>query len=268
MANPSSATQDGEDTGDTLGMMFENKEWLAQYAYDGDLQALADPHMAMEYFCQPDSNPFYDRSCNNQRIKQQTGVAADPEKMRKTMTGLEYTLGRSQGAKLNVIFKQHRISESEVNPLAVYYMIEGKVFQAPSLSSVLSSRFHVALSHIQKALQLAKSSTVYSATQGHTWMQEKDSSEKLGNYRVNPLASKRKGATQEVATHDHISQLISEVHTRFPIVRPTGKPSQFTNSKPFGAQAHEPQQGQFQNLKRKADSTSQSASSKIPRTMP
>lgn len=33
---------------------------------------LAGPHV-MEYFGQPESNPFFDRNCVNQRIQQQLG---------------------------------------------------------------------------------------------------------------------------------------------------------------------------------------------------
>lgn len=56
------------------------------------------------------------------------------------MTGLEYILLHVQEPILYVIRKQHRYSQSQVTPLADYYIIAGVVYQAPDLASVINSR--------------------------------------------------------------------------------------------------------------------------------
>lgn len=56
------------------------------------------------------------------------------------MTGVEYALLHVQEPILYVIRKQQRYSPQQTTPLADYYIIAGKVYQAPDLGSVLNSR--------------------------------------------------------------------------------------------------------------------------------
>lgn len=109
----------------------------------------------LDYFSER-SNPFFDRTCNNEIVKMQR---LNPDQLQwafffsligllyfkfvcflRNMTGLEYVLLHVQEPILYVIRKQHRHSPQQVTPLADYYIIAGVVYQAPDLASVLNSR--------------------------------------------------------------------------------------------------------------------------------
>lgn len=111
----------------------------------------------MDYFSEK-TNPFYDRTCNNEIVKMQRQSLdqlkyVHPEKKMleleitnneicifSNMNGIEYILLHVQGPILYVIRKQHRHSPSDVTPIADYYIIAGTVYQAPDLASVFNSR--------------------------------------------------------------------------------------------------------------------------------
>eukprot|EP00118_Oscarella_pearsei_P015680 m.143046 g.143046 ORF g.143046 m.143046 type:complete len:237 (+) comp38376_c0_seq4:437-1147(+) len=101
---------------------------------------------ALEYFSQ-ETNPFYDRKCNNEMIKMQR---LDPSQL-AAMTGLEYTLLHEQGPALYIIRKQHRHSTTQVTPLADYYILMGTVYQAPDLCAIINSRLTTVLCRLQSA---------------------------------------------------------------------------------------------------------------------
>ncbi|CAN7979265.1 unnamed protein product, partial [Ixodes persulcatus] len=108
-----------------LGISWHDTAWI---------QAL-EPGNVMDYFSER-SNPFYDRTCNNEIVKMQR-LSAD---QLSQMTGLEYILLHAQEPILYVVRKQHRHSPSQVTPLADYYVLAGVVYQAPDLGAVLNSR--------------------------------------------------------------------------------------------------------------------------------
>ncbi|XP_065837692.1 mediator of RNA polymerase II transcription subunit 6-like [Oscarella lobularis] len=114
-----------------------------------------NPSNVLEYFSQ-ETNPFYDRKCNNEMIKMQN---LDPNQM-TTMTGVEYALLHEQAPALYVIRKQHRHSINQVTPLADYYILMGTVYQAPDLCAIINSRLTTALCRLQSAFDetLAKTS--------------------------------------------------------------------------------------------------------------
>lgn len=111
----------------------------------------------MDYF-QSTTNPFYDRTCNNEIVKMQRlniehlrlyliklllcfrPIIYSFLVMCSNLTGLEYMLLHVQEPILYVIRKQHRHSATAVTPLADYYIIAGVVYQAPDLGSVINSR--------------------------------------------------------------------------------------------------------------------------------
>lgn len=77
---------------------------------------------------------FYDKAANNEKTRE------DLSRL-KLMSGLEYILEHSipeQG--IFHIKKQFRYNDRRVTPLALYYVISGKVYEAPSLNRVLTTR--------------------------------------------------------------------------------------------------------------------------------
>lgn len=87
-------------------------------------------------------SPFYDRSCNNERLKMQR---LELDRL-KSMRGIEYENvpvpppAQGQQYSLFLVRKQRRISPHQVKPLAMYYVLDGTVYQAPNLHAMLTSR--------------------------------------------------------------------------------------------------------------------------------
>ncbi|XP_026674286.1 mediator of RNA polymerase II transcription subunit 6 isoform X2 [Ceratina calcarata] len=118
----------------------------------------------MDYFSER-SNPFYDRTCNNEIVKMQR---LSPDQL-QNMTGLEYILLHVQAPILYVIRKQHRHTPTAASPLADYYIIAGVVYQAPDLASVVSSRLLSTVHHLQSAFEEASACSRYHPSKGYYW---------------------------------------------------------------------------------------------------
>ncbi|KAF3814965.1 hypothetical protein GH733_017241 [Mirounga leonina] len=89
----------------------------------------------LDYFSER-SNPFYDRTCNNEVVKMQRLTLEHLNQM----VGVEFILLHAQEPILFIIWKQQRQSPTQVIPLADYYIIAGVIYQAPDLGSVINSR--------------------------------------------------------------------------------------------------------------------------------
>ncbi|CAN7979461.1 unnamed protein product, partial [Ixodes pacificus] len=137
-----------------LGISWHDTAWI---------QAL-EPGNVMDYFSER-SNPFYDRTCNNEIVKMQR-LSAD---QLSQMTGLEYILLHAQEPILYVVRKQHRHSPSQVTPLADYYVLAGVVYQAPDLGAVLNSRLLATAHRLQAALDESLSFARYHPFRGYWW---------------------------------------------------------------------------------------------------
>ncbi|XP_038073247.1 mediator of RNA polymerase II transcription subunit 6-like [Patiria miniata] len=182
-----------------LFMSWHNSAWI--------------PHLSraniMDYFADR-SNPFYDRTCNNEIIKMQR---VNPEQL-KTMTGLEYELLHVQEPILYVIRKQHRHSVEHTTPLANYYIIAGVVYQAPDLCSVLNSRMLTGLHHIESAFEEAQSFSRYSPSKGYWWefkdKEQEQAEEKLKNKK------KKEEAASSMFQRQRVDVLLLELARKFP----------------------------------------------------
>jgi mediator of RNA polymerase II transcription subunit 6 len=118
----------------------------------------------MDYFSQK-SNPFYDRTCNNEIIRMQRG---DPAQL-VNMTGVEYTLLLVQEPILYVIRKTHRYSPDKVVPLAYFYILGGVVYQCPDLHSLINSRLLSSLHLVHDAFEEVLSYAKYDTSKGYYW---------------------------------------------------------------------------------------------------
>ncbi|XP_074648697.1 mediator of RNA polymerase II transcription subunit 6-like [Tubulanus polymorphus] len=128
----------------------------------------------MDYFSER-SNPFYDRTCNNEIVKMQR---LNPDQL-NNLTGLEYILLHVQEPILYVIRKQHRHSPQQATPLADYYIIGGVVYQAPDLCSVINSRLLNTVAHLHSAFDEVQSYSQYHPSKSYWWdFKEKDKTEK------------------------------------------------------------------------------------------
>ncbi|KII63400.1 Mediator of RNA polymerase II transcription subunit 6 [Thelohanellus kitauei] len=95
---------------------------------------------ALYYFCQL-SNPFYDRTSNNEIAKMQR---LDYSQL-STMVGLEYELLVAQEPFLYVICKQMRTSPTTATPITYYYIISGTAYQCPDVYMLIRNKLTSAL---------------------------------------------------------------------------------------------------------------------------
>ncbi|CAF4911197.1 mediator of RNA polymerase II transcription subunit 6 [Pieris napi] len=137
-----------------LGLSWHDSAWIPSL----------NPSNIMDYFSER-SNPFFDRTCNNEVVKMQR-LSMD---QLQNMTGLEYILLHVQEPILYVIRKQHRHSPMQTIPLADYYIIAGIVYQAPDLASVLNSRLLSAVHHLQCSFEETMSYSKYHPSKGYWW---------------------------------------------------------------------------------------------------
>jgi mediator of RNA polymerase II transcription subunit 6 len=153
---------------------FRDVAWLSSYP-------LSEASV-LDYFA---LSQFYERTCNNEVLKMQarfTDNAALLTQLHK-MTGIEYAVVKSTPPKLFVIAKQERHSPEKVSIQNVYYVLDGSVFMAPSLQSIVSSRVTASLHYLGDALDYAKQFLSFDAatcqyslslTQANSVMTEED----------------------------------------------------------------------------------------------
>ena len=82
---------------------------------------------------------------------------------------MEYVLLHVQEPILYVVRKQHRHSQSQVTPIADYYIIAGTIYQAPDLGSVVNSRLLTTVNHLQSAFEEARQFSKYHPSKGYWW---------------------------------------------------------------------------------------------------
>jgi len=141
----------------------------------------------MDYFSER-TNPFYDRTCNNEILKMQKLGLLDAQL--GNMQGTEYCLLHVQEPILYVVRKQIRHSPTQVTPVNDYYIIAGVIYQAPDIGSVLNSRILTGVSHLQSAFEEARGYARYHPSRGYWWdfgkEKEKEKEEKDKDKKEEP----------------------------------------------------------------------------------
>ncbi|XP_021186366.2 mediator of RNA polymerase II transcription subunit 6 [Helicoverpa armigera] len=189
-----------------LGLSWHDSAWIP----------LLSPSNIMDYFSER-SNPFFDRTCNNEIVKMQR-LSMD---QLQNMTGLEYILLHVQDPILYVIRKQHRHSPTQAIPLADYYIIAGIVYQAPDLASVLNSRLLSAVHHLQCSFEETMSYSKYHPSKGY-WWDFKATKPGLSPYNSGQSSSKDVSSTpkEEPSTlfqRQRVDMLLAELVRQFPL---------------------------------------------------
>ncbi|XP_061414982.1 mediator of RNA polymerase II transcription subunit 6 [Lethenteron reissneri] len=187
------ASVDGRDT--LLGISWHDSAWIP----------VLNPANVLDYFSER-SNPFYDRTCNNEVVKMQR---LSLEQL-NNMTGLEYILLHTQEPILYIVRKQHRHSPTQVTPFADFYIIAGVVYQAPDLGTVINSRILSAVHNIQSAFDETQAYSRYHPSKGYWWrFKDQDFKEK----------SKPKDKKDEPSSYfqrQRVDMLLSELCQKFP----------------------------------------------------
>lgn len=123
---------------DGTGMLWSDKPYLSYVP-------LAQEN-AMAYFAM---SPFYDKSCNNELVHMQRL----DEALMATMEGIEYSLLPPVCEHLYRVTKSRRTvaPKPSLTLLAVYYILNGNIYQAPTAHAVLSSRIVQSLHHLRRS---------------------------------------------------------------------------------------------------------------------
>ncbi|EDO46841.1 predicted protein, partial [Nematostella vectensis] len=199
-----------------LGVSWHDSAWIPSLS----------PTNVLDYFSQR-TNPFYDRTCNNEVVKMQR---LDPATL-LSMTGIEYSVIHVQDPILFVIRKQHRHSATQVTPMADYYILAGIVYQAPDMCSVVNSRMPLkknipssctgketnnlfelsALHNFQSAFKEAVSYSRYHPSKGY-WWQFKET-QKNSKQKKEPAGNQE---TSSLFQREGVNLLLGELSRRFP----------------------------------------------------
>lgn len=124
---------------DLVGTVWRDDMWLSNYPLNH--------HTAVDYFA---CSPFWDPGCNNVRARLEQRALTG-------LQGIEYTLDSCQEPHLFVICKQERQSADAAVPLMFYYILDGSVYQTPTIHGVLSARLSRCMYSVQSAfLRLQK----------------------------------------------------------------------------------------------------------------
>ncbi|CAG4954000.1 unnamed protein product [Parnassius apollo] len=199
------------------GMHLANENPLGLSWHDSAWIPLLSPSNIMDYFSEK-SNPFFDRTCNNEVVKMQR-LSMD---QLQNMTGLEYILLHVQDPILYVIRKQQRHSPNHVIPLADYYIIAGIVYQAPDLASVLNSRLLSAVHHLQCSFEETMMYSKYHPSKGYWWDFKTNKTVGASPFNTSQPAIKETSNTpkEEPSTlfqRQRVDMLLAELVRQFPL---------------------------------------------------
>ncbi|KAG8183809.1 hypothetical protein JTE90_027734 [Oedothorax gibbosus] len=168
---------------------------------------ILNPNNVMDYFAER-TNPFYDRTCNNENLKMQR---LGTEHL-TNMVGIEYCLLHVQDPILYVIRKQHRFSPTQTTPMSDYYIIAGVVYQAPDLANIIGSRLVTMVHQMQGAFDEAVSYSHYHPSKGYWWeFKDHEKKEKVKTKEEPGSAFQRR----------RVDVLLSELAKKFPPKMPS-----------------------------------------------
>ncbi|CAG2112091.1 unnamed protein product [Medioppia subpectinata] len=171
-------------------------------------------HNVLEYFSER-SNPFYDRTCNNEILKMQRLATDQLSKFQ----GIEYILLHCQEPILYVIRKQERHSPSQATPIADYYIIAGVVYQAPDLHSLINARILSTCHHLSSAFEESYSYSRYHPSKGY-WFEFSKDGDKEGNKDKSEKTTKEKVKEEMNSStkfqRKRVDILLSELTKKFP----------------------------------------------------
>ncbi|CAD5230268.1 unnamed protein product [Bursaphelenchus xylophilus] len=145
----------------------------------------------LTYFCDP-KNPFYDNQSDNEQLRMQrqsimpNGIVFIEEMLPQLnrMNGIQYVVHEGQ-APLFVIRKQRRTSAAQYQPIAFYYVLNGIVYQAPSIYHITQSRIVGAMEPLKRAFTETLSYLRFNVNKGYYW-EFKDGQKRPGSKEGGP----------------------------------------------------------------------------------
>ncbi|KAE8215687.1 hypothetical protein CF327_g1091 [Tilletia walkeri] len=133
----------------------------------------------LDYFSR---SPFYDLQSTNQVLRMQnialtggfmstlSGDQKEEEEL-KRFTGIEFVVAHARPDALFVIHKRRRLSPTETIPLAAYYVLDGTVYQAPDMHTVLGSKLLTSVTALRNTIDSFRDAEPpFSIRRGYQWM--------------------------------------------------------------------------------------------------
>lgn len=113
-------------------------------------------HSVLDYFS---LSQFYDRTCINEQFRMQTRFTesgAISSGGLENMVGIEYAVRREACSppRLFIVHKLYRHGPADTETLASYYVLDGTIYQAPNLLSLLRCRLSTSLKYLNDAVQM------------------------------------------------------------------------------------------------------------------
>ncbi|KAI8895544.1 MED6 mediator sub complex component-domain-containing protein [Globomyces pollinis-pini] len=124
----------------------------------------------LDYFSQ---SQFYDTSCINEQIKMQARFNLLEANLldHTKMVGFEYDLWYFTYQPSYFIIRKHqRYSPQKTELVAIYYIVEGTIYQSPSLSTLLTNRVLTSTFFLTKAFEVGKDNSRFHPVQGYRWV--------------------------------------------------------------------------------------------------
>jgi mediator of RNA polymerase II transcription subunit 6 len=100
------------------------------------------------------------------------------------MVGIEYVVHKVLPPHLFIIHKRLRHGEADVDLLASYYVLDGTVYQAPNLLSLLKCRVTSSLAYLNEAIQLSTDNLRYDP-EAKAYLTTSDANASNGRSRIN-----------------------------------------------------------------------------------
>ncbi|KAI8321204.1 MED6-domain-containing protein [Martensiomyces pterosporus] len=146
---------------DLTGIEWRFTEWIVQ---NGGLR----PENVLDYFS---LSPFWDPSSNNAILRMQTQF----NELQKSsldlrqMTGVEFAVTHQEPPALFIITKQRRSNATRATPISIYYVVNGNIYEAPTLYSILSTRMLSSIKHVEDAFEIASKHAEFHPSIGYSW---------------------------------------------------------------------------------------------------
>eukprot|EP01103_Thecamoeba_quadrilineata_P016227 TRINITY_DN5366_c0_g1_i2.p1 TRINITY_DN5366_c0_g1~~TRINITY_DN5366_c0_g1_i2.p1 ORF type:complete len:152 (+),score=16.52 TRINITY_DN5366_c0_g1_i2:36-491(+) len=138
---------------DKSDIYFNDAPWI-------NLNGLPRLDNVLDYFS---FSSFYDRQSTNEYCKMQ-------KINYRIMPGrCEYSVAETPFPYLLIIHKHFRETETRAIPVATYYCINGSIYQAPNIHSVLSCRMTSSLYYLKQAFLNVLSKSRFHTHQPYTW---------------------------------------------------------------------------------------------------
>eukprot|EP00026_Physarum_polycephalum_P011582 Phypoly_transcript_11817.p1 GENE.Phypoly_transcript_11817~~Phypoly_transcript_11817.p1 ORF type:complete len:283 (+),score=42.88 Phypoly_transcript_11817:74-922(+) len=175
---------------DLTHMSFKDPMWLQTFPLN--------VHSALDYFA---LSQFYDKKCNNEILKMQRLEMS----LLRNLRGIEYELIHVREPALFVIRKLFRESPDRTIPRAIYYILNGSIYQAPTLFNVLNSRLSSSIFYARESLKEIAALIKFQPSDGHSWVTKSDGQAAI----LPPPASQKKQIVQ-------YEPLIASLFQKFP----------------------------------------------------